>query len=77
MKGVTPMPPNRASYFAADQPRMRTDLKPISITQPEGPSFTVEGNQLEWQRWKFVVGFNAREGLTLHHLRYQAGRARL
>ncbi len=23
-----------------------------------------------WQKWKFVIGFNAREGLTLHHLRY-------
>ena len=42
--GVTTMPPNRASYLAPDQPRMRTDLKPISITQPEGPSFTVDGN---------------------------------
>ena len=36
---------------AEDQPRMRTDLKPISITQPEGPSFTVDGNLVEWQKW--------------------------
>src|SRR6476469_566290 len=46
--GVTPLPPNRASYRAEDQPRLRTDLKPISITQPEGPSFTVEGNLVRW-----------------------------
>ena len=25
---------------------------------------------MRWQNWSFVIGFNAREGLTLHHLRY-------
>nr|WP_246314862.1 primary-amine oxidase [Kineococcus aurantiacus] len=46
----------------------RTDLKPISITQPEGPSFSVEGDVISWQGWKVRVGFDAREGLTLHQL---------
>lgn len=27
----------------------------------------VDGYQVAWQNWKFVIGFNAREGLTLHH----------
>ena len=26
---------------------------------------------MAWQKWRFVIGFNAREGLTLHHLRYE------
>jgi primary-amine oxidase len=26
---------------------------------------------MSWQGWKFVIGFNAREGLTLHHVRYE------
>lgn len=26
---------------------------------------------MSWQKWKFVIGFNAREGLTLHHVRYE------
>jgi Cu2+-containing amine oxidase len=26
----------------------RTDLRPIEISQPEGPSFTVDGNQITW-----------------------------
>ena len=25
---------------------------------------------MRWQKWNFVIGFNAREGLTLNHLRY-------
>ena len=32
----------------------RKDLKPLNVTQPEGPSFTVSDGQLiEWQRWRF------------------------
>ncbi|MEW1956974.1 primary-amine oxidase [Kineococcus sp. NPDC059986] len=46
----------------------RTDLKPIVITQPEGPSFSVDGDVISWQGWKVRVGFDAREGLTLHQL---------
>lgn len=75
--GVTTMPPNRASYLAADQPRMRTDLKPISITQPEGPSFTVEGNLVRWQKWQFRVAFDPFEGLVLHQVAYNDDDGRL
>ena len=69
--GVVPLPPNRASYYAEDQPRLRTDLKPISITQPEGPSFTVDGNLVRWQKWRFRVSFDPYEGLVLHQLAYE------
>ena len=68
--GVTPLPPNRASYCAEDQPRMRTDLKPISITQPEGASFTVDGNLVQWQKWQFRIAFDPYEGLVLHQIAY-------
>jgi len=47
----------------------RTSLKPISITQPEGVSFTLEDHVLEWEGWSIRVGFNGREGLTLHDVR--------
>ncbi|GMA94885.1 hypothetical protein GCM10025881_17090 [Pseudolysinimonas kribbensis] len=49
---------------------MRTDLKPISITQPEGVSFTLEDDVLSWQNWRVRVGFNGREGLTLHQVSF-------
>jgi primary-amine oxidase len=75
--GVTTMPPNRASYLVADQPRMRTDLKPITITQPEGPSFTVDGNFVQWQKWQFRVAFDPFEGLVLHQVGYNHDDGRL
>jgi len=47
-------------------------LKALNITQPDGPSFIVKDNNLvEWQNWSMRVGFNYREGLVLHDVRYQ------
>src|SRR6204780_703509 len=55
----------------------RTTLRPIEITQPEGPSFTLDGHLLRWQDWSMRIGFDAREGLTLHQISQHAdGRER-
>ncbi|GAB91287.1 primary-amine oxidase [Gordonia rhizosphera] len=52
---------------------VRTTQKPIEITQPEGPSFTVTGNLVEWEKWSLRVGFDAREGLVLHQIGFTDG----
>ena len=67
------LPPGQSNYAADRVGEFRRDLKPIEITQPQGPSFETNGHEVRWQKWSFVVGFNAREGLTLHHLRYNDG----
>jgi primary-amine oxidase len=69
--GHWPLPPVEANYSANRVPHKRTGIKPLAITQPEGASFSTDGYQVSWQNWSFVIGFNAREGLTLHHLRYR------
>ncbi|VTS07191.1 primary-amine oxidase [Tuwongella immobilis] len=69
--GHWPLPPESGNYFADRVPNQRTDIRPLEITQPEGPSFQVQGHVVTWQNWSFVVGFSAREGLTLHHVRYR------
>jgi primary-amine oxidase len=51
----------------------REPLKPLHVTQPDGPSFTLDGNLLTWQNWSLRIGFNYREGMTLHTVRYQDG----
>ena len=43
-------------------------LKPLDVMQPEGPSFSVNGNEVSWQKWNFRVSFNYREGLVLHNV---------
>jgi primary-amine oxidase len=45
-------------------------LKPLNIVQPEGVSFTLNDHTLSWERWSFTIGFNAREALTLHDIRF-------
>ncbi|TQN68826.1 Copper amine oxidase 1 [Colletotrichum shisoi] len=53
-----------------DMPQ-RADLKPINITQPEGASFRVHADKLvEWQKWRFRLGFTPREGAVLHDVCY-------
>jgi len=51
----------------------RDPLKPLHITQPDGPSFTLDGNLLQWQNWSLRIGFNYREGMTLHAVSYRDG----
>jgi len=48
----------------------RSNLKPINITQPEGVSFQVTGREIEWQNWKFHIGFNYREGIVLNNITF-------
>lgn len=49
----------------------RKDLKPLNVVQPEGPSFRVTNESLvEWQKWRFRVAFNPREGATIHDVWY-------
>jgi primary-amine oxidase len=71
--GRWPLPPGQANYAADRVASVRRDVMPLEIRQPEGPSFSVDGSRVSWQKWSFVVGFNAREGLTLHDLRYRDG----
>ncbi|OAQ89679.1 copper amine oxidase 1 [Purpureocillium lilacinum] len=53
-----------------DRP-LRSDLKPLNVVQPEGASFTVRSDGLvEWQNWRFRLGFTPREGAVLHDVCY-------
>ena len=77
--GLVPLPPRAGNYapeLASDPGNfpvlagLRDDVRPIEITQPEGPSFGLDGHELRWQRWRLVVGYTPREGLVLHRVRY-------
>ena len=73
--------PVMAEYIPALVPGQvqRTDLRTLEITQPDGPSFEVDGHGLTWQGWSLRIGFNYREGLVLHTVAYDdplAGRVR-
>jgi primary-amine oxidase len=68
--GVVPIPMQEANYEREFIKTTRAPLKPINVTQPQGVNFTIDGSSLTWDKWSFVVGFNARESLTLHDIKY-------
>jgi primary-amine oxidase len=71
--GVVPIPPQGGSYYPEDNGPLRTDLRPLAISQPEGPSFSFEGNLVRWQRWSMRIAMDPLEGLVLYTIGYEDG----
>ncbi|SKB73396.1 primary-amine oxidase [Arthrobacter sp. 31Cvi3.1E] len=73
--GAMPIPAEHGNYTDPELTGpLRETQKPIIITQPQGPSFTVTGgNHVEWEKWSVDVGFDAREGVILHNLAFRDG----
>ena len=81
--GVVPLPERPGNYAPATMAAPgnipsfpagpRTDVRPLDIVQPDGPSFTLDGHHLRWQKWDLRIGFTAREGLVLHRIGYHDG----
>lgn len=67
---VLPIPKEDSNFHDDNGVPPRGDLKPLEIHQPDGPSFTVDGWKVAWQKWSFRVSMNAREGMVLHDIRY-------
>ena len=68
--GVVPLPPKAGNWGRSAFPNPRSDLKPLDVSQPNGPSFAVSGHEVRWQKWTLRVGFNPREGLVLNTVAY-------
>ena len=66
--GVVALPPEGGRYDAVSQPKLRETLKPIEISQPDGASFVVDGNYVEWEGFSFQVSMHPTNSLVLHNL---------
>ena len=67
-------PPNvMGEYLPRLIPMPLRDVTPLTISQPEGVGFTLEGRLLSWQDWQLRIGFNHREGLVLHQVAFRDG----
>ncbi|MHB8670144.1 MAG: primary-amine oxidase [Acidimicrobiales bacterium] len=71
--GVVPLPPDPGSYYPEDNGPLRSDLRPLEISQPEGASFTVDRGLVRWQKWSLRVSMHPLEGLVLHTVGYDDG----
>ena len=68
---IVPVPQERFDYHLDSWlPEPRTTQKTIEITQPEGASFTLDGDVLDWEKWQVRLGFDPVEGLVLHQISF-------
>ncbi len=67
--GIIPVPGGSHEYSTGSH-EPRRDLRTIDIVQPDGVSFELDGNRVSWHEWELVIGFNGREAVTLHDIRY-------
>uniref|UniRef100_A0A2P2JA44 Amine oxidase n=1 Tax=Rhizophora mucronata TaxID=61149 RepID=A0A2P2JA44_RHIMU len=50
-------------YRGSEQkPPFGPELKRITVVQPDGPSFTIDGHRIRWANWDFHVSFDTRAG---------------
>ncbi|MDR3617908.1 MAG: primary-amine oxidase [Paludisphaera borealis] len=68
--GDTPLPLKPGNWSHRYNKQNRADVKALEIEQPDGPSFALQGQEVAWQKWDLRIGFNPREGLILHQVRY-------
>ncbi|MCS6912948.1 MAG: primary-amine oxidase [Myxococcales bacterium] len=68
-----PVPPEPGDYDSRKVGPLRPPLRPLRITHPEGPNFTLNGHEVRWQKWRFRLSVHPREGLVLHTVGYEDG----
>ena len=70
-KDIVPLAGITSNYFDAQNVgKLRTPAKPLVTTQPDGASFTIDGHEVNWQKWRFHYELDSREGLVLHCIDY-------
>jgi len=70
---VLPVPDEPGEWSSQFLGEPRTGVKPLEIVQPDGPSFTLDGDHLSWQKWDLRIGWSTREGLVLNTITYTDG----
>src|SRR6185436_14403559 len=68
--GVRPLPPP-SQELDMKSTGVREAPKPLVISQPNGASFTITGQEIRWQKWRFRYTMHPREGLVLQQVGYE------
>lgn len=71
--GVLPIPTEISDLNEKSVGKLRKAPKPLVVTQPQGPSFEINGNEVRWQKWRFRFSVHPRESLVLHTVGYEDG----
>jgi primary-amine oxidase len=68
--GIVPLTPRGQDFDEKSIGKLREKPKPLLITQPEGVSYQMNGQEIRWQKWRFRYSMHPREGLVLHLVGY-------
>lgn len=68
--GVVPYAKSGQDFDEKSIGKLRDKPKPLNITQPEGASYQLNGQEIVWQKWHFRYTMHPREGIVLHTVSY-------
>jgi len=73
-----PLPKNKISqylpgFIAEEYGKLRSDLKPLEVVQPEGVSYKLRGREIEWQNFKVPISGMARVTIVPHWFQLSRG----
>jgi primary-amine oxidase len=71
-RGSAPMPTGDVDY--EESPAIpRPGTKPLIVSQPDGPGYTISNGEITWQNWHFRFRLDPRVGPVINQVRYQDG----
>ena len=70
--GTLPAPTADINYEEAEA-IARNGTKPLVVSQPQGPGYTIDKGEVVWQNWHFRFRLDPRVGPVLNLVRYQDG----
>jgi primary-amine oxidase len=71
--GVVPVPQAPANFDIDSVGPLREVPTPITVEQPLGPSFRLDGQVVVWQKWNFHFRIDRRAGLVVSNVKYADG----
>ncbi|KYC44144.1 tyramine oxidase [Scytonema hofmannii PCC 7110] len=71
--GVVPFSKENWNYDPKTLGKLRPSPKTLKIQQPDGVDFSINGNEVSWQGWKFRYQIHPRDGLVLYLVSYNDG----
>lgn len=63
--GVVPVPMTDQGYVDKAKNSSKEAAHPIVITQPKGVGYSIKGQEITWQNWKFHVRMDSRRGTLI------------
>lgn len=70
-QGTLPLPKGAVDIDEASVGPLRQPPNALTLSQPQGPSFRVDGHVVSWQKWQFHFRIDPRLGLIVSLVKYE------